>query len=117
MVTCTLALVNGGPGNATIVSATNPLPTSAAFVSDSLTWIGGGAAEVASGTLRWAGPLDAGGQVTVTYGMTVPGEVLHPPPLYSVAFLEDGAGGSWERQTWVLLEPWRCYLPLVQRNG
>jgi uncharacterized repeat protein (TIGR01451 family) len=117
VVTCTLALVNAGPGNATTASATNPLPVSAVFVSDSLTWAGGGAAEVASGTLRWAGPLNAGGQVTVTYEMTAPAEIFHPPPLYSVAFLEDDAGGRWERQTWVLLEPWRFYLPLLQRNG
>jgi hypothetical protein len=31
--------------------------------------------------------------------------------------LEDGTGEAWERPTWVLLEPYGFYLPVVMRNA
>jgi uncharacterized repeat protein (TIGR01451 family) len=116
VVTCTLALVNAGPGDALTATITNSLPVDAAFVPSSLAQAGGGTAEALTGTVRWTGPLSAGGQVTLTYQLTLP-IIPGYPPLYSVAFLEDGTGGAWERAAWVLLEPLRVYLPLTRRNG
>jgi hypothetical protein len=37
--------------------------------------------------------------------------------VYNAAFLEDGVGGAWERPVWLLLEPYRAYLPVVMRKG
>lgn len=91
-VTCTLHLENAGPADA--LSAT-------AEVTGTLFW------EVPS-TWTWSGPLSAGGAVTPTRTFT--------PPVgmgYAVAFLEDGAGGRWERLAWVEVRPWRAYLPVV----
>lgn len=115
VVTGVVVLANGGPANATAVTAIHPLPTASGLVSGSLSWAGGGEAEVVSRTLRWAGPLLAGGKVTVAYQITLPTYPLHPP-LYGVVFLEDGVGGRWERSAWVVLEPRRVYLPVALRG-
>jgi len=118
VVTCTLALANAGPGDALMATASISLPAAANLVPGSLAWMGGGAAEVLTGTVRWTGPVSAsaGNQVTLTYRLTLPPGPIHPP-LYSVAFLEDGVGGAWERITWLLLEPLHYHFPLMFKNG
>jgi len=115
-VTCTVALTNAGPAAAASARITHPLPSGAVVVSGSLAWDGGGVAELPTDTLHWSGPLAAGGRVTVSYALTLPGRLDHPP-LYGVAFIEDGVGGRWERSTWINLQTWRSYLPLVLRQG
>jgi hypothetical protein len=52
--------------------------------------------------------IPAGGAVILTQVVTPPVGIG-----YAVAFLEDGAGGQWERPTWVEVRPWRAYLPVV----
>ena len=116
VVTCTLDLVNAGPGDAPGAVVTGLLPPDAPLVPRSLVWADVGAAEALSGTVRWSGALSAGSQVTLTYQLTLPTDPVHPP-LYSVVFLEDGLGGAWERTTWLLLEPFEAYLPFVTRDG
>jgi uncharacterized repeat protein (TIGR01451 family) len=116
VVTCTLGLANAGPGDAPGAMFTNPLPADAALVPGSPSWVDGGTAKALTGTVCWTGPLGSGAQVTLTYQLTLPTNPVHPP-VYSVAFLEDGLGGAWERPTWLLLEPYRFYLPVVMRKG
>jgi uncharacterized repeat protein (TIGR01451 family) len=100
-VTCTLVLVNAGPADALTVTAAVSLPVGARVLTDAV---------------RWSGPLDAGGRVTLTIPLLIPGEPVHRL-LYSVAFLEDGAGGAWERPAWIIVEPFRYYFPLALKNG
>jgi len=115
-VTATLRLGNGGPADAVSATAAVSLPLGTSFAPGSLEWAGGGGAEFLTGAVRWQGALSSGAVVTVTWGLTLPC-TLSPGPLYSVAFLEDGTGGRWERPAWVGLEPWRVYLPTVRREG
>ena len=114
VVSCTLALANGGPADALTATAAISLPADASFVPGSLAWEGGGVADPLTGTVRWTGPLSASSQVTVTYRLTMPTNLVRAS-LYNVAFLEDGTGAWWERPTWLVVEPLRCYLPLVAR--
>jgi len=116
VVTCTLALANAGPGHARVVTVTNLLPADTRVVSGSLAWTGGGAAEALTGTVRWSGPVSAGGWASVTYRLAMPASPVRTS-LYSVALLEDGVGEAWERPTWVLLEPYWSCLPVVMRVG
>ncbi|MDY7078689.1 MAG: S8 family serine peptidase [Chloroflexota bacterium] len=116
IATCTLTLANAGPGDAPQAVVTNLLPEDTALITGSLAWTDGGTVEIPTGTVRWTGPLSAGGQVTLAYQIALPTDPVHNL-LYSVAFLEDNTGGEWERATWLLVEPLRCYLPLVLRNG
>jgi uncharacterized repeat protein (TIGR01451 family) len=112
VATCTLTVANTGPGNAPAAMATNVLPADGALITDSLTWAGGGTTEALTGTVQWTGPLSAGGRITLTYQITLPTLPTHPP-LYDVALLDDGRGGTWERATWLLIEPLRWYFPLI----
>ena len=85
MVTCTLDLVNAGIGDAPGAMVTNPLPADAALVPGSLAWVGGGAAEALTGTVRWAGPLSGGARVTLIYELALPTNPVHPPPAREVS--------------------------------
>ena len=60
--------------------------------------------------------MGVGEQVTLSYQISLPISPVHHP-MVNVEFLEDGVGGAWERVTWLVLEPWRAYLPLVLRDG
>jgi len=115
-VTCTLTLANTGPANALTATAAISLPTDTVPVPGSMAWRSGSVAEVLTGAAYWAGPLSAGEQVTLTYQLALPTNLVHLP-LYSVAFLDDGMGGTWERAAWINLAPWQMYFPLVGKNG
>lgn len=115
VVTCTLALANSGLGDALTTTATSLLPQDTTLVPDSLIWVGGGEAEPLTETVRWSGPLSLQARVTVTYRLTLPTAPLHPP-LYSAALLDDGVGGAWERDTWLIMVPWQAYVPIVCQN-
>ena len=75
----------------------------------------GGTAQVLNDTVHWTGPLGADDRVTMTYQLALP-RYLMQPAVYSVAFLEDSIEGAWERPMWVVLNPWRAYLPVVYRR-
>jgi uncharacterized repeat protein (TIGR01451 family) len=113
--TCTLALWNTGPVEALTATAVVSLPMETTLVTDSLTLEGAGRTEALSDTVRWRGAIAAGTSVTLTYRLTLPQEPSQRP-LYSVAFLADGAGGAWERPIWLWPDPWQAHLPLVYRN-
>ncbi|MBN1179644.1 MAG: S8 family serine peptidase [Anaerolineae bacterium] len=113
-VTGTLALVNVGLSDALTATAVHLLPAGLEVISGSLRWEGGGAAAAVTGTVVWSGTLGVGAGVTLSYQMTLP-TALAPRPLYGVAFLEDGAGGAWERATWAWVEPAWVFLPVIVR--
>jgi len=115
-VTCTLSIVNAGPGDAPTAVVTNVLPSGTTFITSSLTLEGGGAiTEVLTNTLRWTGPLSAGARVTVTYQLALPTD-LDSLPAYNVAFLEDGSGGAWERPAWIVADLTKVYLPIALKS-
>ncbi len=108
-----LVVENRGVGAAS-AAAVISLPLGMEPVAGSLAWEGDGAAETVTGGVRWEGPLAAGAAATVTWRMRAPATFL--PALYGVAFLEDGAGGRWERRAWVEVRPWRMLLPLILKG-
>jgi uncharacterized repeat protein (TIGR01451 family) len=116
LVTCTVMVANTGPADAPRTTLSDILVEQGTIVTGSLTLMGGGTAQVPTGTLRWTGPLRSGDQITLTYQLTLP-TFLAYPYLYSVAFLEDGVEGAWERATWLPVEPLRAYLPLILKVG
>jgi uncharacterized repeat protein (TIGR01451 family) len=114
-VTCTLVIANAGPGDASMAVVTNVLPSGATFITPSLTLRGSGTVTKAlTNILRWTGTSTASAQVTVTYQLALPSDLM--PPAYNVALLEDGTGGMWERSTWIVVDIKKIYLPTVQRN-
>jgi uncharacterized repeat protein (TIGR01451 family) len=116
-VTCTLAIINAGPGDAATAVVTNTLPSSTTLIIPSLMLEGSGTiTEVLTNTLCWTGPLTAGARVTVTYQLAL-STTLDSLPAYNVAFLENGSGGLWERPAWIIADLLKIYLPIVSRNG
>jgi uncharacterized repeat protein (TIGR01451 family) len=116
-ITSVLVLANSGPADAPSATAVISPPLGIGrLVSGSLTWAGGGLAEELSGTVQWTGPLSAGGRVSVSYQLVMP-DTLAERSFYSVAFLADGMGGTWERSAWATALPRRLFLPVVRSEG
>jgi len=111
-VSCTLRVVNAGPGDAASAAGSVVLPGDAAFVTGSLVLEGSGTLDLVEGRVRWTGPVAASERVTASWRLQLPVDPVHPP-LYGVAFLEDGAGGRWERPAWVVPDPYRAFVAMV----
>jgi len=116
VVTCALTLANTGLSDAAAATAVTIFPEDVTLVPDSLAWSGGGVAEALSGAMYWSGSLSVQAQVAVTYRLALSGGPRQPT-LYSATFLDDGVGGAWERDAWVLVEPFRFYFPLAFKDG
>ncbi|MCS7221167.1 MAG: S8 family serine peptidase [Anaerolineae bacterium] len=91
-VTCILRLTNTGPVDASRVTVQ------------------------ITGTLRisdvpWTGPLRTGETITLTWKV-----IPSVEEGYVVALIEDEVGGRWERPSWVKVQAWRAYLPLILRS-
>jgi len=121
-ITCGLHLANAGPAGALTATVFNLLPQNTRLILDSVELERAGTAKLPTRTLvlytqsiQWAGPLPAGDVVTLSYQLTLPRTVIHPP-FYNVAFLEDGVTGAWERTAWIIADPFRCYLPLTFKD-
>ena len=121
-VTATLSVLNAGPADSSFSTVSISTPVGATVITAFLSWEGGGmplpvseGEESLPGGIGWAGPISAGARLTFTFWLTMPGEVLHPP-LYSVAFLNDEWGGSWERHLWLVPRVRRIFMPAVMRT-
>lgn len=112
MVTCTLHVVNAGPGDAASAVGSVVLPADATFVAGSLLLEGSGTLDVLGGRVHWTGPVAASERITASWRLQLPVDPVHPP-LYSAAFLDDGAGGRWERPAWVVPDPYRAFVVMV----
>ena len=111
-VSCTLRVVNAGPGDAASATGSVVLPGDAAFVTGSLLLEGGGTLDLVEGRVRWTGAVAESERITASWQLQLPVDPVHPP-LYGVAFLEDGAGGRWERPAWVIPDPYRAFVAMV----
>jgi uncharacterized repeat protein (TIGR01451 family) len=122
VVTATLLVLNDGPGHSSFSTVGISTPVGAQVITAYLSWEGGGtplsvnASEYPlPGGIGWSGPISASSRLTFTYWLTMPDEVLHPP-LYSVAFLDDEWGGSWEKHLWLVPKIWNTFLPATMRS-
>jgi hypothetical protein len=51
----------------------------------------------------------------VTYQLALP-TGLDSLPAYTVALLEDGTGGAWERPAWIIADLKKVYLPIALKS-
>jgi uncharacterized repeat protein (TIGR01451 family) len=114
-LTCTLSLVNFGSAPAVATTARIYPPGAYPLGVDSL-WATRGTVGWVGDTIIWQGQLMPGGRATLTFELTLSTRPV-PQPLYGVAFLDDGVGMEWERPTWLEIDPWRAYCPLLARAG
>ena len=65
-------------------------------------------------SLTWSGPLAAGATASLVFPLDVP-SLARREIWYGVTFLSDGTEQRWERATWLVVQPWPAYLPMVSR--
>jgi len=73
-----VVLENQGIADATGVQMDDGIPDNTTYVADSLTWEGGGTATWypdPANTVIWDGDIDSGARVTVTFQVTIAGEI------------------------------------------
>ena len=113
--TCTVTLRNSGPAEAETVTALI-YPPGQVVVSEGSVWASHGGVEKRGMALFWSGPLSGGEKATLRFRLeTLPGTGRETQ--YGVTFIDDGAGNRWERPTWLVIQPWTAYLPLVRAGG
>ncbi len=71
----TITMRNVGVAPAPSARLVNPIPNHTTYISDSLSIKGGGTGTEEGGVITWAGPIDIGSPVTITYGVTVTASV------------------------------------------
>lgn len=98
-ITYTVRLVNSGPVSTT-VSLTDTLP--AAFLIQGSPLVDSGSPPVVAGqTLTWAGPVEAGGSVVITYTGQVTATGVQTPSLVNRAYIADERGNLYLRRVYV----------------
>ncbi len=109
--TCTMTLHNSGTKDAQTVTAM-VYPPGQFAVSEGSLWTSKGGVETRGPALFWSGPLSVDGAATLRFRLEMPSSPVWEIR-YGVAFIDDGAGGLWERPTWLTVQPWTVYLPWV----
>jgi uncharacterized repeat protein (TIGR01451 family) len=113
-VSCTLTVVNAGTGDADPATARVHAPGAYRVGADSIS-LSTGTAKWQGETVYWSGLLVSGGTATLRFQLDLPKDPVQRT-LYGAAFLDDGAGGAWERPAWLAIRPCQAYLPVVTRE-
>jgi uncharacterized repeat protein (TIGR01451 family) len=111
--TCTLTLHNAGTADIERATARIYPPGVRASAGDAV-WTSEGIGRWEGDVIIWSGPLVANGTATLTFlvrASVAPVESV----TYGIAFLDDGRGGTWERPTWLVVDPWQIHLPWITR--
>ncbi len=116
-VTLTLVLRNEGLEDASATTVRFPAMPGITWVTDTLSASGVGRWTTEPDLLTWQGSVPRAAPVTLTLQVRVP-MILDADTLFSVvALLDDGADGQYEQPLWLLVHPYRQWMPLVARNG
>jgi uncharacterized repeat protein (TIGR01451 family) len=116
-----------GPGDTVTysISLRNPGPALAgARVTDTLPgkvnhlgnlWASSGSYGEAGGTITWTGTVSVSMPVTITFGVTVSGQITAPQFISNAVLIDDGVGTVQRRTASVVVKGYGDYLPLVTR--
>jgi len=112
MLQYTIQLINSGP---TLPSAavTSTLPANVTYQGD--LWASAGGVSESGGVITWAGAVDAGNPVTITYSAQVDAGLTDPTVLVNPVLIADGLGHVLERKTTVIVNGFGTYLPVIHR--
>jgi len=119
----TIVLNNGGTMNGYTVAMTDTIPQYTSYVTGS---VSGGSYDPLAQAITWAGPLNAGDQVTITFSVVITEPEFIPGGAYisNVAIVDDGFAGhaalEIEAETHLFNgarpDRYKVYLPLAFRN-
>jgi uncharacterized repeat protein (TIGR01451 family) len=112
VLTYTIRLENSGPPLPG-VRVTDTLPVEVHYLGD--LWASSGGYGEAGGVITWTGSVPAVEPITITFGVTVGGQIDGPQAIVNTAQIDDGVGNVWERQAVVIVNGYSTYLPLALR--
>jgi len=113
----TLVVRNKGLADAPDASVDNALPWPLRLLTGTVSAGGMGLVTELPGQnrVRWEGAVAVGAPVTLTYRANAPSVLQVGIWLFNAAHLQDGLGGAWEQGSWLYVQPYRQYFPLVTR--
>jgi len=113
VLTYTIALRNPGPALPG-VRVTDTLPVETQYRGN--LWASAGSGGYAAGVITWTGTVPASVPVTITFGVTVSGQLTTPRAIANTALLDDGLGNLLVRQAVAVANGYRLYLPIIQKH-
>jgi len=112
-LTYTIRLENAGSCRAD-VRVTDTLPFEVHYLGD--LWASSGSYGESGGVITWTGDVLTNGSVTVTFGVTVSGQITMPHAIVNTALIDDGRGNVWERRAIVTANGYAIHLPLIHKH-
>lgn len=94
------------------VTLTDTIPTETMYVERTL-WGTTGTWGYADNVITWTGTVSAGEMVTLTFDVTIDEELVGPHAIVNQAVLDDRVGVTRTIRAVTLVNPLRCYFPLV----
>ncbi len=112
-LTYTIVLRHPGPDLPT-ARVTDTLPAEVHYLGN--LWASAGSYGEAGGVITWTGRVAAAVPITITFGVTVSGQITTPHPIVNTAWIDDGLGNLWARQAVAFVEGYAVFLPLIGRS-
>ncbi|MCP4538687.1 MAG: hypothetical protein GY832_16250 [Chloroflexi bacterium] len=108
----TIQLENSGP-TLPSVQITSTLPAEVTYQGD--LWASSGSYGESDGTITWAGAVEAGEPVNITYSAVENVGIIEPTVVVNTVMVDDGLGNTWTREVIAILNGRTVYLPLMMR--
>lgn len=112
-LTYTIRLENAGPLRPG-VHVTDTLPGEVYYLGN--LWASSGSYGETGGVITWTGDVGPNGLVTITFGVTVGGQITTPHAVINTALVDDGRGNVWARTAIVIANGYAIYLPLIHKH-
>ena len=113
LVNYAIQLKNPGPDLETVV-LTNTIPADVTY-SGNLS-ASSGSAGYTAGQVLWQGDVISGQPISITYSVTVNGNVTDPQQIINEAIANDGLGNIWTLSTTIMANGTADYLPVMNQE-
>jgi hypothetical protein len=115
MVTVTLRITNTGALDAPAILAMNALPTGLGLLTPTVMLEGGGVVGIKQNRIDWAGGLNSGRAITITYAISVPRYSKNLPPAFFNSAQVTAGAATIQSAEWLIPSKPVVYLPIIMR--
>ena len=113
VLTYTITLRNPGPV-LSIARVTDTLPPEVNSLDN--VWASDGSYGEVGGVITWTGSVSTGIPVTITFGVTISGQITTPYAIANTAQVDDGLGHVLQREAVAIANGHALYLPLISKR-